>query len=459
MLNPDLSEDFVMGAIKGNLRISILLLIFFFFYNPENSAQSFILKRGESIQIDKIKFEKNWITWDAIIRKELGFEEGDTITIDDLNNAITKIYNIGNFADVTYALIKRGMQNIVTIHALDAVKFFPNIGIDHSSKDDYAYNFGWADQNFLGSNTNLDLSWFKKPTGNSWNFSLVLPRQLLYKNMTISVGINSGQNLAQHIERNIIYNSFNEIDSVIYKPLMMAPFDRFEVFASIGNPWNMDHGYRFSPDISISYRKHILNDDILTDKEIAHGVEVNPFNHRMLSIGISESVGIINQKRHREDGYIVIGSYVATLGLSAASPSYNNVDIAAEYDKCINKIVQLKTRFSTGYTTAKDPYYHFIKGSSSVLGLRNGEIYGKSFYSLYLGGHFTWMNKTWLAIENACFINLGTGSDSYFNLYTKKPFLAVGTSFFFNIPVVSFLAAKVTLMFAGPGTEWFKLNI
>lgn len=448
-----------MRVTKKHLMISISLLIIIFFHNHESYGQSFLLKSGESIQIDKIKFEKNWITWDVIIRKELGFEEGDTITLDDLKNAITKIYNIGNFADVSYVLTKTGKQNIVTFHTLDAVKFFPNIGIDHSSKEDYAYNLGWTDQNFLGSNTNLDLSWNKKPTGSSWNFNLGIPRQHLYKNMTISVGFNSGQTLAQHLERNIIYNSFDEIDSVIYKPLMLAPFNRFEVFASIGNPWNLDHEYRFSPNISISYRKHIFNDDILMDREIADEVGVYPFNNRMLSIGISESVGIINQKRHREDGYIISGSYGVTLGLSATSPSYHNIGIDAEYDKCINKIVQLKTKFSTGYTTAEDPYYQFIRGSTSVLGLRDGEIYGKSFYSLYMGGHFTWINKTWLAIENAYFINLGTGNDSYLNLYAKEPFLALGTSFFFNIPVAGFIAAKVTLMYAGPGTEWFKINI
>ena len=119
---------------------------------------------------------------------------------------------------------------------------------------------------------------------------------------------------------------------------------------------------------------------------------------------------------------------------------------------------QLSTELRTGYTTATDQY-RFIKGSSDVLGIRTGEIYGKTFYSAYAGGHFTWFNTKWLSLENAYFLNWGNGADTYRALFSNKQKFSVGSSFEFRIPMVSWINFKLTFMYAGPGGEWFKFNM
>ncbi len=367
------------------------------------------------------------------------------------------MWNIGNFSDVNYTINETDSGNYIIIKALDAVKFYPLLSIDHSSNEDYNYSFGYGDDNFIGSNTRLNLQWNKQPTGVSYSFNFGIPRQLLYKNMTLGFGMVVGNQVKRNINKVIAYNAQQEIDSVSYVPTMLSPIKKFEVYASIGNPWHLDDSYRFSPNLSIGYAYHETNLSLLTPEELAFGVELLPYKHSLLSIGVSESVGIINRKRHRADGYLIGASYGITIGLNSESPTYHSFGLSAQYHKIYNSIVQFSTWIRTGYTTANIPY-QYSRGSSDVLGIRSGEIYGNSYYSAYAGVHLTWLNKNWLAIENSYFANWGAGTDNYFNLFIKRPNMALGTSFRFTMPIFSALSMKLTFMYAGPGSEWFKFN-
>jgi len=411
----------------------------------------------DSVRIDRIEMKQNWMTWDLIIRHELGFKAGQRISFGQIDTAMQKIWNIGNFASVDYALREVEGDTVMTIMALDAVKFFPLIGIDHSSRDDYSYQLGISDGNFLGSNSQMSFSWVSQPLGTSWKFRLGLPRQLLYKNMTLGFRFSSGHQVRRYLERQFIYDAGGKVESVEYIPLMLAPLDHVEISANIGNPWHRDFSYRFSPDLGISYRKYDSRLELLAGEEYDPELVMDSFHHQFLSIGVSESVGMINQKRRRLDGYLIHAGYGASIGLGPETRSHQNLHLGAQYHNTLTDLLQLSAWFRTGYTTAPDPY-KFIGGSGDVLGLRMGEIHGKASYSAYLGAHFTWIDRTWLAVENAYFMNWGSGHDRYFELYTRKPFMAVGSSFVFQVPAAPFLIARLTFMYAGPGTEWYKFQ-
>jgi len=412
---------------------------------------------GDLIKIDKIVIEKNWITWNSIIKAELEFKEGDVVDEDQIRRSIDKVWNIGNFSDVYYAINKTDTGNYLIITALDAVKFYPLISIDHSSKEDYNYSLGFVDDNFLGSNTGVSIKWNKQPIGVSYSFRFNIPRQLLYKNMTLGFGFTVGNEVKRNLDRVITYNLNHQIESVAYVPQMLSPVDKFECNVYIGNPWHLDDSYRFSPNLSFSYAHHKTNANLLSLEETAYEVEIPPFDYSLFSIGVSESIGLINRKRHRLDGYNLGASYGVTLGLNASSPNYQSFGLSAQYHKIFNPIVQFSTRMNIGYTTADIPY-QYIGGGSDVIGLRQGEIYGKSHYSVYTGMHFTWLNKNWLVLENAYFINWGTGADTFDKLFSVAPKYSVGTSFKFVAPLVPFIFLKISFMYAGPGSEWYKIN-
>jgi len=412
----------------------------------------------DSVRIDRIEMKRNWMTWDLIISRELGFQAGQRVSFGQIDTAMQKIWNIGNFASVEYSLRDEEGDTVMIITALDAVKFYPLIGIDHSSRDDYMYQLGISDGNFLGSNSQMSISWVNQPLGTSWNFHLSLPRQLLYRNMTLGFGFRSGHQVRRYLERQFIYDAGGKVESVEYVPLMLAPHDHVEISASIGNPWHRDFEYRFSPDLGISYAKYDSRPELLAGEEHDPGLVMDSFHHQFLSIGVSESVGMINQKRRRLNGYLVHAGYGATIGLSPETSGHHTLHLGAQYHNTLTRLLQLSAWFRTGYTTAPDPY-KFIRGSGDVLGLRMGEIHGKATYSAYMGAHFTWIDRTWLAVENAYFLNWGSGHDQYFQLYTRKPFMAIGSSFVFQVPAAPFLIARLTFMYAGQGTEWFKLQL
>ncbi|MFC2090557.1 hypothetical protein ACFLT1_07235 [Bacteroidota bacterium] len=368
---------------------------------------------------------------------------------------MNKVWNIGNFADVDYRIEEGEEGNVMYITALDAVKFYPLFTIDHSSENDYNYRLGVGDENFLGSNTKLKIAWQKNPTGVSWDFNFGLPRQLLYKNMTTRFGIITGTETKRFLER--VISDVNGKKTAEYNYLMLAPYNKTEIYAEIGNPWHLDYQYRFSPDLSLRFKKHVINHDILGQEDLDLNVQVPVNTYHYLDIDISESIGTVNTKRHRKDGYSASIAYGLSLGLKGTQ-SYSQFNAKAEYHKTLNDIIQLSTWARTGYSTAEDQY-RFIKGSSDVLGLRTGEIFGKAYYSAYGGGHFTWLNTKWISLENAYFVNFGAGEETYSGLFTKKPNLAFGTYLEIQFPIAPIAVFRFSFMYAGPGSEWFKFNL
>ncbi|MEX2371071.1 MAG: hypothetical protein WD578_08700 [Bacteroidales bacterium] len=410
---------------------------------------------ADSIKIDRIVIEKNWITWDLIVKNELLFQEGDWVRYGEIDTSMNKVWNIGNFANVDYEIVASPEGNILKIEALDAVKFYPLFTIDHSSENDYNYRLGAGDDNFLGSNAKLKIAWEKNPNGVKWDFSLGLPRQLLYKNMTARFGFTKGMETRVFLERNITVT--DDGTTAEYAALMLAPFNKMEIYAELGNPWHLDYQYRFSPNLSLRYLKHEINHDILNQEDLDLGVHVPEQNYNFLDMKVSESIGTVNKKRHRKDGYTSVLTYNLALGLNGTK-SYHAVNLEGEYHKTFTKIIQLTTWARTGYTTATD-HYRFIKGSGDVLGLRTGEIFGQSYYSTYAGSHFTWLNTKWISLENAWFINMGAGTEQYPDLFSKRPEIAVGSFLEIQFPIAPIAVFRFTFMYAGPGSEWFKFNI
>jgi len=420
-----------------------------------NGKNQIVNNQTKEVKIDKIEISKNWISRDFVIKKELLFEEGDTVTFGQIDASITNVWNIGNFSDVHYSIIQKPEGNTLELTAHDAVKFYPALAVDHSSKNDYQYVLGYGDGNFLGTNVGVNALWDKKPTGTSWVFNIAIPRQLLYKNMTAQFGFNKGEDTKVFLEREV--NEENGKKHADYKTLMLAPYHKLSFNAIIGNPWHLDYEYKFTPNFSLSYSQHQVDHSLVENEDFTQGITVPEKEYTYLGIGISESVGIINIERHRKDGYRASASYNVNVGLMGTK-SFHGFGLGAEYHKIFSKLIQFSARANTGLTTASDQY-KFIMGPGDVLGLRYGELFGKKSYSAYAGSHFTWINNKWISVENAYFLNWGAADDSYSKLFTKVPTASIGTFIEFRLPIAPIVAFRLTFMYAGVGTEWFKFNM
>ena len=423
--------------------------------NAQESGSPGTLNPGDSIKIDSILIERNWMTWDRIILNELLFEEGDWVRYGSIDTSMNKVWNIGNFAEVDYTIKEGPEGNLMQIVALDALQIYPVMSIDHSSENDYHYRFGLGDENFLGSNSELKIVWDKKPTGATWDFRFKLPRQLMYKNMTVEFGTKVGLDTKIFYDREIF-----EVDGkkeAEYIARMIAPYHKLDIYTTIGNPWHLDYTYRFSPDLTLCYMNDVYDSTLLSQEDLDLEVHVDDGTYRFFNIEVAESIGTVDIQRHRKNGYSILASYDLFAGLQGTK-THHEFNLTGEYHKSFSPLFQISTEFRTGYTTA-DNQYRFIKGSSDVLGIRLGEIYGKTYYSAYAGTHFTWLNTKWLSLENAYFLNWGNGADTYADLLGSKQKFSVGTSLEFRIPMVSWINMRFTFMYAGPGGEWFKFNM
>lgn len=395
---------------------------------------------SKPIQIDSIVIKKNWRTKDKIVLKELEFKAGDTVTPLMMAQSIKKLWNINNFADIRYSIdTLENSKILLTIIAKDALTIVPVLSFSGSKKD-FHFGVGISDNNFLGKNIGANFGYSTGTNGQTFNLGTSIPRQLLYKNMTLSGRLSYGYGV------NNQYKNREQISSVGY---------RLKSFSgSVGNPYHTDFKYTFSPNFSWNLFQHKTDSTLATP-----GIAI-PDNYTInyLSLGLGESIGTINHIRHQEDGYSVSVGTSFGIGLDKESRYYQSFGLSASYQKLFNRVVQFSSNFRTGYTTSNVPSLKPNLGSGNVKGIVQGEIAGKGYYTAYVGGHFTYINKKWFALEHTVYLNWGNGNDIYSKIYSNTPLFAAGTSINLMIPMVPWMSVKLFFTYSGKNSNWFNVE-
>lgn len=392
-------------------------------------------------KIDSIQINKNWRTRDKIILRELQFNVGETVDQKTLDKSISQIWNIGSFAQVEYALDSISTNGyLLNIKARDAFNLVPYITFSGNS-DENNISVGFSDNNFLGRNINLDLQGNIGTYKSSYKVGVAIPRQLLYKNMTLSFQVSSGT-------RNSYRYSGNEKSSVIaYRTKQFS--------GGIGNPFHTDYEYTFSPNLSWNLFQH-KTDSTLIDTEVpfSGNYEIN-----YLSLSVGESIGLINRIRHQRDGYSISGGYGIGIGLDKNSPIYHSFGFGAAYYKTLNKVVELSGNFSTGYTSSTIPSLIHYMNSGNVKGLINGQESGQGHYNGKLTSSFTYLYYNWFALEHSVYTHFGMADDHYFEIYKKTPRISLGTRIKIWTPMIPWLSASVHFVYLKGNNNWFQLDI
>ncbi len=392
-------------------------------------------------KIDSIQINKNWRTRDKIILRELQFKEGETIDQDCLDRSINQVWNIGSFAQVNYSLDSISPKgHVLNLTARDAFNLVPYITVS-GNNDDKNMALGFSDTNFLGRNIDLSLSGNIGTYTSSYKISFGVPRQLLYKNMTLSFQLANGSS------NNFRYKNNEKFSVVAYHSKQFS--------GSIGNPWHTDYKYSFSPNLSWNLFQH-KTDTTLVDTDV-HFVDNYKVNYLALSIG--ESFGLINRLRHQHNGYSISGAYGIGIGLNNDSPTYHSFSFGASYYKTINPVIELSASFSTGYTTSTLPSLIHYMNSGDVKGIINGQESGQANYNGKLNAGFTYLDYNWFALEHSIYSHIGMASDHYFDMYKYKPRMSIGTKFRFWTPMIPWLAASIHFTYVKGNNNWFHLDI
>lgn len=392
-------------------------------------------------KIDSVQIKKNWRTRNKIILRELQFKTGEKVDQNCLDNSINQIWNIGNFALVEYSLDSIARESyLLNIYAKDAFTLLPIFSFTGNKKD-YNLTLGISDNNFSGRNISLDLAGNMGTYRKDYNIEVKIPRQLLYKNMTLSFQALNGSGT------NYRYNGKEKSTVVAYRKKQFS--------GGIGNPWHTDYYYTFSPNFTWNLFQH-KTDTALVNPNISFQKKYE-INYLALSVG--ESVGLINRKRHQKNGYSVSAGYGIGIGLDPNSPLYHSLGLGAVFYKLFNTVFEFSAGFSTGYTTATLPSLIHYLGSGNIMGLINGEESGQGYYSGNIKGSFTYFNRNWFALEHEVFTNFGKAGDKYFGIYQSAPRISVGTGFKIWTPMIPWLSASVFLSYLKGSNNWFHLNI
>lgn len=418
-----------------------IFIIIFIFISSAQAISQVKLSPDQEIRIDSIQITKNWRTKAHIIEQELGFRSGDVVTTGALDTMIIRVWNVGNFVKVDYRLdtLPDG-KILLNVLAKDAFTIVPAFGFS-GNRQDWSLGMGMSDANFLGRNIRFNVGGTIGTNARNFNMNINVPRQLLYKNMTVSGGVLIGQ------RKNFRYKDREKVSVVAYS--------NRQISGGISNPWHEDFKYRFSPNFGWSIFQH-ETDTALNANDIPFAANYK-INYLTLSVG--ESIGYIQKKRHQKDGFNASIGFGAGIGLDENSPFYYSIGLGANFYKLFNKVVQFSSEFSTGYTSATIPSLLFYKGAGDVKGILTGEISGQSYYTAYVGWHFTYFNRNWFAMEQSVYVNWGNGKDNYLDLYTSKPLYGVGTGLRFNIPQIPWMGFRLFFTYSGKNSNWFRLQI
>lgn len=395
--------------------------------------------KKEFVLIDSIVIQKNWRTKDNIILHELEFSSGDIVSKGLIDTSMIKIWNLGNFSSVEYQIHQYEKQtNTLEITAKDALTIIPNLSFN-GNKNDFRFSAGINDKNFLGRNIKLNFNVTTGTTDKHFHISTTIPRQLLYKNMALHGSLTYGSGMNYQYKNGA-------------KSLAVGYQKRAASFA-ISNPWHKDFDYHFSPDISLGFTQH-KTDTSLISKDIP---TVNDYTVGFFHIGFNESAGYIKHRRHQKDGYqLAIGSGYS-IGLTPASKSYFNLTTGAAYHKLLNSIIQFSCSFSTAFTSTHIPSLLFYR--NDVKGYYTGEISGQAFYTSSIGSELTWLNRQWLSLVQSIYLNSGNGSNSYLDLFKKKPYYSAYTRLRLSTPAIPWLAFSVDFVWSKRKENWFLLNL
>ncbi|MCG8524727.1 MAG: hypothetical protein MI744_21175, partial [Pseudomonadales bacterium] len=309
------------------------------------------------------------------------------------------------------------------------------------NSDEKNVYMGFSDDNVLGRNIELDLQGNIGTYKSNYSAQISLPRQLLYKNMTLSFQLSSGTG------NNYRYNNDEKISAVAYRTKQFS--------GSIGNPWHTDYEYTFSPNFSWNLFQH-KTDTSLIDTDVPI---VEDYNVKYLALSVGESVGLINRHRHQKDGYLLSAGYGIGIGLDKDSPTYHSFGFGASYFKTFNDVVEFASSFSTGYTTTTTASLIHYLSSGHIKGLINGQESGQGYYNGRVTGSFTYLYTNWFALEHSIYTHFGKADDQYFNIYKHVPRASVGTGIKVWTPMVPWLSVNVHFTYLKGNSNWLHLDI
>ncbi|MCX6225755.1 MAG: hypothetical protein NTV01_13560 [Bacteroidia bacterium] len=417
-----------------NLKICLIFLVSIISNANLALAQLVKVEDFPPRRADTIILERNWRTRHQIIFSELEFSRGDTVNPENLSLSMKKIWNLQNFAMVGYRWdsLADGRSALI-LTTRDALTISPIICGRYQMSPDLTGKIGLVDRNFLGRNIKLEMRlqlsvsepWYKE-------IKVTIPRQLLWKNMSVGAGYRKGA--------------------------MAHKYNSDQLFINIVNPFDKDYQFTFSPDLETGFLRHqSLPPDLEPGEDLAKVYQ--PYNHPFWYLRFSESVGTITHRRHQEEGYNISGMIGGGFGLNSETRNYFEGSIIAEYNKLISPRLQFSVKWE-GYcnSTSYESFWTRF-GSGNIRGLYYGALTGQLLQLASAGLYYTWLDWDYLAVEQSAFVQYASAITSVGDWSSIKRHYAIGTGFYFTIPMYPVAGLLISFSYNPNRKKWFYFDM
>ena len=243
------------------------LTLFFLFLSMFTTAQPKINLADDSLVIvGNISFLGNKITKDKIIRRELEFHQGDTLSKTAFQQKIKKsrenLINRSLFNFVTFTIIDSGNKKNITISFIERWYIWPIPILDFADRN---INAWWQTKDFSRINYGIDLR------VDNFRGRMELLHIILQNGFDKAVGVqweipyvNKKQKFGISFSTGLVFSKETDYNTIDNKPVFYGPDNGFAkklYFAEIG--FSYRGNYNIFHSLLLTYNNLVLNDSLL----------------------------------------------------------------------------------------------------------------------------------------------------------------------------------------------------
>lgn len=363
--------------------------------------------RSTTFVIDAVIIEGLFRTKSHVVMRELLFEEGDTATLEEIEESIQRLRNLGLFRVAEYELLDRRIplpdgtipqaeeqHRILKIVVDERWTIIP-FGTFSSGGGTFSLTTGIYDINLLGRYIELGGQYQRFADTNSFSIWASDPR-FLGERMSLAV------TLSQTNRVNVFYDDAGELEGGHLRL-------RRSFAVGMGREWVR----WFSSGASVAYLDDTYSLELISD-ELAESEQTRglPDRTRTLLGRLSASVGRIDSNSYLREGLRLSGAVAGASERVGSTISY--VDTTATFTAFVLLPLRANFGFRTGIgatTTEQPEYQYFIGGFNILRGFLHRRFRGSHYWYANAELRVPSLDTRWVTLQHIGFVDAAAAAD------------------------------------------------
>ncbi len=388
--------------------------------------------------LSQIELEGNNKTNATVILRELPFNEGEIISIDDIEQGLTNLRSTNIFRDINVSLKKENGENIIIVSVSEKTSGLLRVGFRADSENRTQLILDLRDENVLGSGTELGMLLY----GGTRNRGYILEHK-------------SNRIFDTYFTYKIdAFYKFNDVK--VYGDAPQTS-DKYFSRNDLGEYRQIFYGASISLGTQVERFGNLIAKGTYQFDEIKNttGNQAEPYKVKIVSLMLSSTIDIQDKYPYPEKGFYFHGYYETAQAVLGGDVGYTNIGLEYKNHFTLNDVHTITSGLKMGFGDKTLPLseHHSLGGQNSFFGMREYEFRGrqlflaslqyrfklpvKLFFDTYILARYD-LGSTWRVQEQIRFKDLrhGVGTTISFDTPIGPADFSVGKSFLFkkNVP-------------------------